>query len=85
MQCAHHQSRVGANAIKQGRVKIGKAQETLGGGAGVRPWCERRVQGCGQRFLVARRRIGAFAMAIGPRGGRSRLTVPARGVLPARG
>src|SRR5262249_38762948 len=82
---------VAARAVKQGRVKIGKAQETLGDGAGLRPWCERRVQGRGQRFLVARRpivssvRARAFAMAIGPRGGRSRLTGSAGRILPVRG
>src|SRR5262249_9265132 len=81
---------IGAHAIKQGRVKMGKAQETLGDGAGVRPWCERRVQGRRRRFLVARRRIvssvraKAYAMAIDPRG-RSRLTGSARRVPPARG
>src|SRR5262249_45854920 len=29
---------VAAHAVMQGRVKIGKAQETLGDGAGLRPW-----------------------------------------------
>src|SRR6516225_1973744 len=79
---------IGAHAIKQGRVKIGKAQETLGDGAG---WSEPRAHGRGRRFSVAARRIdssvraAAFAMAIDPRGGRSRLTGPAGRVLPARG
>jgi hypothetical protein len=65
----------------------------LGDGAGFRPWCERRVQGRRQRFLVARRRIvssvraEAFAMAIGPGGSweRSRLTGSAGRILPVRG
>src|SRR5215471_2591972 len=38
---------VAAHAVKQGRVKIGKTQEILGDGTGLRPWCER------QRLLVA--------------------------------
>src|SRR6516165_2660882 len=70
---------------------MGKAQETLGDGAGVRPWSERRVQGRGQRLLVAGRRIvssvraRAFAMAIGPGGSleRPRLTGSAGRVLLA--
>ena len=32
-----------AHAVKQGRVKIGKGQEALGEGAGLRPWSERRA------------------------------------------
>src|SRR5262245_19876034 len=76
LRCLAPQSRfVAAHAVKQGRVKIGKAQEALGGGAGLRPWCERRAHGRRrQRFLVAGRRIvssvraRAFAMAIGPGG-----------------
>src|SRR5262252_3019240 len=63
---------VAANAVKQGRVKIGEAQETLGDGAGLRPWCERRARGRRrQRFLVAGRRIvssvraGGYLVAIG--------------------
>jgi hypothetical protein len=82
---------IGAHAIKQSQVKMGKAQETLGHSVGLRAWCERRVQGRRQRFLVARRRIvssvraKAFAMAIGPRGERSWLTGSAGPVLPARG
>src|SRR5262245_17650035 len=69
---------------------MGKAQETLGDGAGLRPSCERRLGGLRQRFLVARRRMvssvraRAYAMAIGPRGGRFRLPGPAGRVLPAR-
>jgi hypothetical protein len=73
---------------KKGRVKVGEAQETLGDGAGPRPWSERREQG----FLVAGRRMvssvraGTFAMAIGPSGrcARPRLAGPAGGVLPGR-
>jgi hypothetical protein len=70
---------------------MGKAQETLGDRAGLRPWCEQRVQARRQRFLVARRRIVSsvqardFAMPIGSRAGRSRLTGCAGRVLPARG
>ena len=67
---------VAAHAVKQGRVKVGKAQETLGDGARLRPSCERRrACGCRRRFLVEGARIvssvrgRAFAMAIG-RGGR---------------
>jgi hypothetical protein len=67
---------------------MGEAQETLGDGAGVRPWCERRVVGRRQLFLVARRRIvssiraRAPAMAIGPSRRRSRLAWSAgRGLL----
>jgi hypothetical protein len=66
---------VAAQAVKQGRVKIGEAQETLGDGARLRLWYWWRVHGRRQRFLVAGRRIvssvraKAVAMAIGPSGG----------------
>src|SRR5262249_32651509 len=66
---------VAARAVKQGRVKIGKAQETLGEGAGLRPWSERRARGRrGQRFLAAVPRVvssvraKALFMAIGAGG-----------------
>src|SRR5262249_49514886 len=36
---------VAARAVKQGRVKIGKAQETLGDGAGLRPSTRGRPHG----------------------------------------
>src|SRR5262252_3879945 len=36
---------VAARAVKQGRVKIGKAQETLGDGAGLRPSIRGRPHG----------------------------------------
>src|SRR6516164_4189789 len=84
---------VAAHAVKQGRVKIGEAQETLGDGSGLRAWSERRTHGRRRRrFLVAGRRMvssvraGAFTMAIGLRGRceRPRLTGTAGGVLPAR-
>src|SRR5262249_31323885 len=66
---------VATHAVKQDRVKIGKAQEALGDGAGLRPWCARRARGRrGQRFLLADQRIVSsvrakgFAMAIGAGG-----------------
>jgi hypothetical protein len=76
--CLRHlapQSRfVPAHAVKQGWVKIGKAQKTLGDGAGLRPSTGRRPYGRCQRFVAIDRRIlmcvraGAFAMSIGPVG-----------------
>jgi hypothetical protein len=66
---------IAAHAVKQGWVKIGKAQEAFGDGARLRPWCERRARGRRRRFLVEGARIvwsvrgRAFAMAIG-HGGR---------------
>jgi hypothetical protein len=45
---------VAAHAVKQGWVKIGKVQETLGDGSGLRAWSE-RPHGRGQRFLIAGR------------------------------
>jgi hypothetical protein len=85
---------VAAHAVKQGRVKIGKAQETLGDVAGLRPWPERRAPGRRRRrFLIAVRRIvssvraRAFVMAVGAGGSweRRRLTGSAGRVLPAGG
>jgi len=81
---------VATHALKQGGVKIGEAQETLGDGAGFRPWCE-WVHGGRQRLLVAGHRIVSsvrareFAMAIGPGGSleRLRLTGSAGRSLPA--
>src|SRR5215510_15724536 len=46
LRCLAPQSRfVAARAVKQGRVKIGKAQETLGDGAGLRPSTRGRPPG----------------------------------------
>src|SRR5262245_48316217 len=65
---------VAADAVKQGRVRIGEAQETLGDGAGRRPLSGRRPHGRWQRFLAPDRRIvmsvraRVFAMPIGPGG-----------------
>src|SRR5262245_63921106 len=56
---------VAAHAVKQGRVKIGKAQETLGDGAGIRP--EWRANEPRQQFLVGGWRSvrgGGFAIGI---------------------
>jgi hypothetical protein len=83
-----------ARAVKQGRGKIGEAQETLGDGAGLRPSTGRRRQKSGwQRFLVADRQIvmsvraRTFAMAIGPGGSLEYpgLAGSAGRVLPAGG
>ena len=58
---------VAAHAVKQGRVKIGKAQETLGDGAGIRPeWWANEPR---QQFLVGGVRGGGFAIAINLSGG----------------
>src|SRR5262245_24151433 len=56
---------VAAHAVKQGRVKVGKAQETLNDGAGIRP--KRWANGPGHQFLVGgwrSVRAGGFAIAI---------------------
>src|SRR5262245_11318957 len=72
-------------ALKQGRVKMGKAQETLGDGAGLRPWSERRARGRRrQRFLAAGRRLVSPVRAGTFDRERPRLTGTARGVLTAR-
>src|SRR5262249_56331395 len=63
---------VAAHAVKQGRVNIGEAQETLGDGAGLRPWCERRgprrrrqTSLCSRTPLVLRLRVTGFSPASG--------------------
>src|SRR5262249_10151359 len=81
---------IAAHAVKQGRVKVGQAQETLGEGVG---WFERQTHRRRQQFLVSGRRVassvraGGFAMAIGAGGSlqRPRLTGSAARGLPARG
>jgi hypothetical protein len=83
---------VAANAVKQGRINIGEAHETLGDGVGVRAWCTWRAHGSRQPFLVdtriaspVRTRSDLVAVGLNVSLERRRLTGPASAALLARG
>jgi hypothetical protein len=66
LRCLAPQSRfVTTRAVKEGRVKIGKAQKTLGNGAAFRPRYPWPARGRPQRIFVAGRRIASSVRARG--------------------